>query len=113
MLADAIDVGLADAVNDNDDKFPPEFRLSKANRRKKDWKKALGRYREVPRFVGEWGGTDQDLEFGRELASILRERGLGWTAWSWSDFPRLVSAAGYTPTTFGSLVRDELFRVAE
>lgn len=36
MLADAIDVGLADAVNDNDDKFPPEFRLSKTNRRKKD-----------------------------------------------------------------------------
>jgi enoyl-CoA hydratase/carnithine racemase len=36
MLGDAIDAGLADAVNDNDDKFPPEFRLSKQNRRKKD-----------------------------------------------------------------------------
>lgn len=34
MLGDAIDVGLADAVNDNDDKFPPEFRLSKTNREK-------------------------------------------------------------------------------
>ncbi len=32
MLGDAIDVGLADAVNDNDDKFPPEFRLSKSKR---------------------------------------------------------------------------------
>jgi enoyl-CoA hydratase/carnithine racemase len=34
MLGDAIDVGLADAVNANDDKFPPEFRLSKKNREK-------------------------------------------------------------------------------
>jgi enoyl-CoA hydratase/carnithine racemase len=34
MLGDAIDTGLADAVNDNDDKFPPEFRLSKKNREK-------------------------------------------------------------------------------
>jgi hypothetical protein len=36
MLGDAIDAGLADAVNDNDAKFPPEFRLSKSNRKKKD-----------------------------------------------------------------------------
>jgi hypothetical protein len=36
MLGDAIDAGLADSVNDNDAKFPPEFRLSKANRKKKD-----------------------------------------------------------------------------
>ncbi|BCI54384.1 enoyl-CoA hydratase [Mycolicibacterium litorale] len=32
----AIDSGLADAVNDNDDKFPPDFRLSKSNRAKTD-----------------------------------------------------------------------------
>ena len=36
MLGDAIDAGLADSVNDNDAKFPPEFRLSKSNRKKKD-----------------------------------------------------------------------------
>jgi enoyl-CoA hydratase/carnithine racemase len=36
MLGDAIDAGLADSVNDNDAKFPPEFRLSKSNRAKKD-----------------------------------------------------------------------------
>ncbi|GFG51276.1 enoyl-CoA hydratase [Mycolicibacterium agri] len=33
MLGDAIDAGLADAVNENDAKFPPEFRLSKKNRK--------------------------------------------------------------------------------
>jgi enoyl-CoA hydratase/carnithine racemase len=32
MLDDAIDSGLSDAVNDNDEKFPPDFRLSKSNR---------------------------------------------------------------------------------
>jgi enoyl-CoA hydratase/carnithine racemase len=35
-MHDAIDSGLAGAVNDNDSKFPPEFRLSKSNRKKKD-----------------------------------------------------------------------------
>jgi enoyl-CoA hydratase/carnithine racemase len=33
-MHEAIDSGLADAVNDNDDKFPPDFRLSKSNREK-------------------------------------------------------------------------------
>ena len=31
-MDEAIDSGLADAVNDNDSKFPPDFRLSKKNR---------------------------------------------------------------------------------
>ena len=33
MLDDAIDSGLTDAVNDNDSKFPPDFRLSKSEPR--------------------------------------------------------------------------------
>jgi hypothetical protein len=35
-MGEAIDSGLAAAVNDNDSKFPPDFRLSKKNRAKKD-----------------------------------------------------------------------------
>jgi enoyl-CoA hydratase/carnithine racemase len=35
-MHEAIDSGLAGAVNDNDSRFPPEFRLSKSNRKKKD-----------------------------------------------------------------------------
>ena len=35
-MMDAIDSGLSAAVNDNDAKFPPEFRLSKRNRAKED-----------------------------------------------------------------------------
>ncbi len=34
-MHEAIGTGLANAVNDNDDKFPPDFRLSKKNRKKK------------------------------------------------------------------------------
>lgn len=36
MMEDAIEAGLAGAVNDNDARFPPDFRLSKSNRNKKD-----------------------------------------------------------------------------
>jgi enoyl-CoA hydratase/carnithine racemase len=32
MLGDAMETGLANAVNDNDDRFPPEFRLGKSKR---------------------------------------------------------------------------------
>ncbi|MCW2513182.1 MAG: Enoyl-CoA hydratase/isomerase [Mycobacterium sp.] len=35
-MGEAIDSGLAAAVNDNDSKFPPDFRLSKKNRAKKE-----------------------------------------------------------------------------
>jgi enoyl-CoA hydratase len=38
MLADAIERGLGGAVKDNDGKFPPEWRLSKKGRTKKDAK---------------------------------------------------------------------------
>lgn len=81
------------------------------NRSRKDWHKALARYEDVPIFVGEWGGTEQNVEFGEEFASVLRNFQLGWTAWSWADFPHLVArtqTASFEPTPFGSLVRNEL-----
>jgi endoglucanase len=82
-----------------------------SNRRRKDWSKAIGQHCEIPIFVGEWGGTKQDLEFGASLAAQMQSRGLGWTAWSWADFPPLVEALGVrapNPTPFGALVRNEL-----
>jgi len=84
-----------------------------ANRPWFTWHRALGRHRDVPVFVGEWGGIDRDLKFGQRLANKLRKLGLGWTAWSWSDFPRLVASAqtgDFKPTPFGMLVREELTR---
>ena len=81
------------------------------NRKRGVWWKALGSSEEVPVFVGEWGGTESDLDFGLALVELMREQGLGWTAWSWVDYPQLIQsprAPDYEPTTFGHLVRNEL-----
>ena len=81
------------------------------NRAEHSWDKALGRAGEVPVFIGEWGGTGTDLDFGRSLAERMRQLGLSWTAWSWVDYPPLVReprAPLYEPTEFGELVRTEL-----
>jgi hypothetical protein len=81
------------------------------NRAPGTWRKAIGRANEVPVFVGEWGGTAAHLSYGRNLANVLRQQGLGWTAWSWVDYPQLVElprAPDFRPTPFGGLVRGEL-----
>jgi endoglucanase len=81
------------------------------NRKPGDWWKALGRWSQAPIFVGEWGGQEEDCEFGRKLGRLMRERAIGWSAWSWVDHPRLVlppRAPSYQPTAFGELVRNEL-----
>jgi aryl-phospho-beta-D-glucosidase BglC (GH1 family) len=78
------------------------------------WSRALGNTNDVPVFVAEWGGSDHDLDFGRTLAAKMRDLQLGWTAWSWVDYPRLIEAPRaplFTPTPFGQLVRDELCSV--
>jgi len=77
-----------------------------------DWDRAFGGLAlERPVFVGEWGGTDEELEWGQAFADYMDARQLGWTAWSWSDWPRLVHPPGaplYQPTVFGELVRSRL-----
>jgi hypothetical protein len=61
-----------------------------------------------PLFIGEWGGADEDVEWGARLLNFIEGRTCGWTAWSWMDRPHLVQNArngDYTPTRFGELVR--------
>jgi aryl-phospho-beta-D-glucosidase BglC (GH1 family) len=60
----------------------------------------------VPVFAGEWGGVAEDLDWGRRLVKYLREREMGWTAWSWADKPQLVTR--YQTTPFGALVRNSV-----
>lgn len=57
-------------------------------------------------FAGEWGGEAQDLSWGTRLADYFDELGIGWTAWSWSDRPRLWSQG--RATAFGKIVLDRL-----
>jgi hypothetical protein len=73
-----------------------------------DWYGAFGRLASyVPVFAGEFGGGDADVAWGRELLDYFDEIGIGWTAWSVSDFPRLADNY-WIPTAFGELVRERL-----
>ena len=78
----------------------------------RDWDRAFGSLSSsVPVFAAEWGGGDEDLEWGETLAHYFDECGIGWTAWSWSDEPRLIACPvepPYAATKFGSLVRGRL-----
>jgi hypothetical protein len=77
-----------------------------------NWDEAFGRLAMArPVLVAEWGGGPDDLAWGARLADYLEAKGIGWTAWSWADVPRLVElplGPGYLPTQFGKLVRERL-----
>lgn len=73
------------------------------------WDAAFGDLARMrPVFAAEWGGGDEDIAWGLELYRYLTALGVGWTAWSWSDDPRLVQAGGLEATAFGNLVRTAL-----
>lgn len=72
-----------------------------------DWDTAFGRFAETsPVFIGELGGEEKDLGWGKELMAYLDEKGLGWAAWSWRDWPHLQREG--TLTAFGDLVAESL-----
>ncbi len=78
----------------------------------KHWQRAFGDLAgSVPVFAGEWGGEDDHLQWGQKLATYLDDHSIGWTAWSWSDEPRLITyppEPPFEPTPFGSFVRELL-----
>ena len=49
---------------------------------------------------------EEDREWGRALADYFDILEMGWTAWSWSNEPYLVSR--FTPTKFGDIVLEQL-----
>lgn len=74
-----------------------------------------------PVLVAEWGGGDDSVSWGRTFEQSLRAAQVpdtarwggaaGWTAWSWTDPPLLVS--GGQPTAFGTVVHAALTAPAE
>ena len=71
------------------------------------WDRAFGnKAQHLPVFAGEFGGHDEDLDWGRELLDYFDQRQMGWTAWSWRDKPHLQH--NLSPTAFGDLVRTRL-----
>jgi endoglucanase len=74
-----------------------------------DWDNVFGDLSaSVPVFAGELGGTESpdELDYVRRLLDYLRQKEIGFTAWSWIDQPNLISR--YAPTAFGKLVQQSL-----
>jgi len=73
------------------------------------WHRAFGHLAAAhPVFAGEWGGGPSDVDWGRRLLAYLEATTVGWTAWSWCDWPPLVAdhrAGDCTPTPFGNVVK--------
>ncbi len=62
-------------------------------------------------FVGEWGGEDKDLSWGTTLRDYMRAQSVGYTAWSWVDWPPLTvdgRHGNYATTKFGNLVQQDM-----
>lgn len=75
------------------------------------WQEAFGDFsEEVPVFVGEFGGEERDIAWGKDLLLYLEERQIGWCAWSWRDWPFLQK--GGALTAFGRLVQKPLVEYA-
>jgi len=76
------------------------------------WDRRFGNFSQnIPIFCGEFGGEDQDIQWGKDLIRYLYQHRLGWCAWSWVDWPHLTDRDDHlTPTPFGSLVKSYLQR---
>ena len=74
-----------------------------------DWQRAFGHLAaDYPVFAGEWGGGPSDVEWGCRLLAWLEATTVGWTAWSWCDWPPLLAdhrGGDWSPTAFGEVVR--------
>jgi hypothetical protein len=77
------------------------------------WDKYFGDYVEdIPVFAGEFGGEEEDLEWGIRILEYFDKKLMGWTAWSWSNQPYLTQGDRRTPTAFGELILNALLRHA-
>ena len=79
-----------------------------------EWHRAFGHLAATcPVFAGEWGGDASQVDWGRRLLAYLERHAVGWTAWSWCDWPQLLGnhrAGDFTCTPFGDVVKAGLSR---
>jgi endoglucanase len=69
-----------------------------------NWDQAFGQLsRFIPVFAAEFGGWDDDLDWGERLLEYFDRHNIGWTAWSWSDKPHLMDR--FAVTSFGEIVK--------
>jgi hypothetical protein len=78
----------------------------------REWHRAFGHLAAAyPVFAGEWGGDAANLDWGRRLLAYLEARTVGWTAWSWCDWPPLLGdhrGGDFSCTPFGGVVKGGL-----
>ncbi len=56
------------------------------------WEECFGALsRTYPVFSAEWGGNEYQFDWGRRLLAYFDQIGIGWTAWSWSDWPHMMT----------------------
>ena len=82
--------------------------LGRGRQPEQEWHRAFGHLAAYPVFAGEWGGGPSDLAWGRQLLAYLEATTVGWTAWSWCDWPPLLAdhrGGDWSPTPFGEVVR--------
>jgi hypothetical protein len=73
------------------------------------WEECFGALaRTHPVFAGEWGGPENELDWGRRLSNYFDALGIGWAVWSWTDWPNMMTR--YQPTRFGEMVHALLRR---
>ncbi|MBU6427373.1 MAG: cellulase family glycosylhydrolase [Cyanobacteria bacterium REEB65] len=72
------------------------------------WDQLFGRVaQKLPVLVGEFGGNDADLSYGKQLLDYMDAHGLSWCAWDWgASVPQLEQ--GGKLTDFGQLVFGDL-----
>jgi aryl-phospho-beta-D-glucosidase BglC (GH1 family) len=79
-----------------------------------EWHRAFGHLAGAcPVFAGEWGGDAPQVDWGRRLLAYLEAHTVGWTAWSWCDWPPLLGShrgGDFTCTPFGEVVKAGLGR---
>jgi endoglucanase len=80
----------------------------------REWHRAFGHLAAAcPVFAAEWGGDGSQVDWGRRLLAYLEATTVGWTAWSWCDWPMLLTShrgGDWTPTPFGDVVKAGLGR---
>ncbi len=99
--------------------YPYVYWRSQENYRDK-WDKYFGYLADrYPVFAGEWGyQPNSEIEsinattelYGRPLTEYMKEKGISWSAWVWSDiwYPPMLKNWDYEPTEFGALVKEYL-----
>ncbi len=86
--------------------YGPSLRVPEAG--PEFWDKTFGNVASrYPVYVGEFGGNDADVAYGKQLIQYMDHKGLSWTSWNWGEAVPNLEKGGRL-TAFGQLVAAHL-----